>query len=186
MIKDSVSKTKDPTEETIIYYDRQGKPIYDTLKWGKLLGDKDYKVLAQKRSPNGRYFISTIWIGLDHSFLFMGKKANPNPLIFETMVFDRNDPEYEQSRSSTEAAAFADHKRMLKTYRRKLSWWLPGRHDTFIVLGSGVGGTIITGLISLALTRTFAAVHWWTLPLNIFAAILGVWSEKLAARRRKS
>jgi len=46
--------------------------------------DLDAKVVKQEVLPNG-YQVSTIWLGLDHSSPW------EEPLIFETMVFDRAD-----------------------------------------------------------------------------------------------
>jgi hypothetical protein len=105
----------------ILYYDRQGKPIYDTLKWGKLLEDKNYKIVKQEPTPGGRYWVSTVWMGIDHSFTWIEDKPNPRPIIFETMVFDQkdnNDPmaDNDMDRYSTEAEAAIGHMHMLKKW----------------------------------------------------------------------
>lgn len=60
------------------FYDRKGVLItFD--KWSKLMNCFFYKVLKQDDLKN--YFISTVWLGLEHGF-----KDN-KPIIFETVVF---------------------------------------------------------------------------------------------------
>lgn len=65
------------------FYDRQGRPI-DLFTWGGLIEDRNYQRVAE--TTIGRYWISTVWLGLDHNFWHPG---NP-PLIFETMIFDED------------------------------------------------------------------------------------------------
>lgn len=64
-----------------IWYDKQGKPI-TTFKANELLGSK-YKIVKQENVCFGLFWVSTVWLGLDHSF--GGRKK----LIFESMVFCR-------------------------------------------------------------------------------------------------
>ena len=61
------------------WYNREGRRI-STSEANALLGDFDYKVVA--RTEVGPYVVSTVWLGLDHSYRDEGP-----PLIFETMVF---------------------------------------------------------------------------------------------------
>lgn len=65
-----------------MYYDRRGLPLRDVHDWARLFGDRSYKLLAWTHLPNG-YWVSTIWLGLDHSF----SRTGP-PLIFESMAFE--------------------------------------------------------------------------------------------------
>lgn len=132
------------------WYDRQGKPLVthkleddpiafknDMAHVDKLLGDRDYKVVKQEFTPDKKYWVSTVWLGLDHSFgaLFSPEDglSNPAPVIFETMVFSgRKDSWYkmggkrhyhkkdhEQQRYTTEEEALKGHKRMMAKYTRK-------------------------------------------------------------------
>jgi hypothetical protein len=102
----------------LIYYDRKGRPISDTLAWARLFEDKSYKVLKQEMV--GPYWVSTVWLGLDHRF-----GIGP-PLIFETMVFWRGENpqpdsfEEDQERYSTEEEALTGHARIVEFYRTKL------------------------------------------------------------------
>lgn len=102
------------------YYDRQGQPL--TMdQWAKLHSDRSYTVLQQNELPPGwrtpPIYISTIWLGLDHSFGFGGP-----PLIFETGVFVSEGggtgigEELEMYRYSTEEEALAGHQRALEQF----------------------------------------------------------------------
>ncbi len=86
------------------YYDRQGNPM-DMMQWARLVGQDGYAVV-EKTLVRGRWEVSTVWIGLDHSF------GHGPPLIFETMVFDQNPggrDEHDMRRYSTEEQARAGH-----------------------------------------------------------------------------
>lgn len=68
------------------YYDRKGQPIWNTSEWADLFEDTANKrvardVLPVPGVPAGEAFVSTVWLGIDHSF------GDGPPLIFETMVF---------------------------------------------------------------------------------------------------
>lgn len=73
----------------IEYYDKEGRPLDQMSAW-QLLEDWDYKRVDS--TDVGPYWVSTVWLGLDHRFAGDGP-----PLIFETMVFlkgERDDPEH--------------------------------------------------------------------------------------------
>lgn len=91
------------------YYDRQGNPL-EMMDWAtRLTIDKR---VAETTLPNGRW-VSTVWLGLDHSFAPGGP-----PLIFETMVFPSKGDmgELDCDRYSTEAEALAGHARMVEKW----------------------------------------------------------------------
>jgi hypothetical protein len=71
----------------VTWYNRQGQPI-SMEEAGPLLADIEYKRVAETQV--GPYWVSTVWLGLDHNYWPGGP-----PLIFETMVFaiQRDDPE---------------------------------------------------------------------------------------------
>jgi hypothetical protein len=62
------------------WYDRSGNPLNNYIKIEELLLDDEYRVIDNTKI--GDATISTVWLGLDHSF-----GADPKPLIFETMIF---------------------------------------------------------------------------------------------------
>jgi hypothetical protein len=92
-----------------MHYDRLGVPI--TLRqWCDLVEDPEYKRVAS--TTVGRWWISTVWLGLDHGFL----PGMPRQ-IFETMVFDadRNVSEdWEMRRYATEDEARQGHEEMVQ------------------------------------------------------------------------
>ena len=65
-----------------MYYDVHGDPI-SLDDWGRLFEDMAYRRIEETELAfsNGHVWISTVWMGLDHSF------GNGPPLIFETMPF---------------------------------------------------------------------------------------------------
>lgn len=88
----------------MIHYDKNGDPVDDLLVWAGLFEDMEYRRVGS--TEVGDYWVSTIWLGIDHNWGFGG-----DPLIFETMVFIR-DGEYQDEymdRYSTEAQAFDGH-----------------------------------------------------------------------------
>lgn len=99
-------------------YRRDGTPYppgnKGLFEWAKDIEDNDKKRVGYKEFWWGGR-VSTVWLGLDHSFSMSSK-----PLIFETMVFPRNDyGELDMERYSTEEEAIQGHKRMV------LKWFIP-------------------------------------------------------------
>ena len=87
------------------YYDRHGNPI--TLEqWAQLFKNDEYKRVYGTviDTPGGQILVSTVWLGLDHSFW-----PDLPPLIFETMVFDEHGNAVLQDRYTTEGEAKAGH-----------------------------------------------------------------------------
>ena len=111
------------------WYDRQGN-IISTAEWGRLHDDLDYVRLGM--TEIGPYVVSTVWLGLDHSFM-----EGP-PVIFETMVFtssawnaDRSDPDRELMvdidtvRYCTEEEAYAGHEEVCLLVRATMQEEVP-------------------------------------------------------------
>lgn len=95
-------------------YDRAGLPI-DIDEWGRLREIEDYHRVGS--TDVGEYWVSTVWLGLDHNFSRHGP-----PIIFETMVFlksQRDDPDdrgladIDVVRYATEQEALAGHQAMV-------------------------------------------------------------------------
>lgn len=92
-----------------MHYDRAGTPI-SLRRWAELGQDDDYRRVAS--TTVGRWWISTVWLGLDHGFL-------PGMMrqIFETMVFDRDGAvgeDWEMRRYATEEGARRGHEEMVQ------------------------------------------------------------------------
>jgi hypothetical protein len=89
------------------YFDRKGKPITED-QWLRRFKDKDYQIIKQDHV--GDKMVSTVWLGLDHSFGDEG-----DPLIFETMIFEAGEwAEQFCRRYSREFAAIEGHAFALK------------------------------------------------------------------------
>jgi hypothetical protein len=85
------------------HYDMQGQPI-TRQQWAEsLVGDAS----RVERTAIGDVTVSTVWLGLDHSF-----DGGP-PLIFETMIFGGEHDQY-QERYSTLEEARAGHERAVE------------------------------------------------------------------------
>lgn len=102
-----------------LYYDMDGNPI-TTDEWIKLVeGPDDYKRVAKDALPGG-YKVSTVLLGLDHSF-----QGEP-PIIFESMVFGPDGGgDLDCDRYSTKAQAIVGHVNMVKKWRRNLAGLKP-------------------------------------------------------------
>ena len=86
-----------------LYYNRQGEPI-GLHEWADLMEDAEYRLVAN--TEVGPYRISTVWLGLDHSWSSI--VGGPGvPIIFETMVFGGGGEI--QQRYDTEAQARRGH-----------------------------------------------------------------------------
>jgi hypothetical protein len=83
------------------YYDREGNPL-DVREWARLFEDRDYKRV--RNTILGDINVSTVWLGIDHSY-----GAGGDPIIFETMVFGTDDEERYCVRYSTEDDAIIGH-----------------------------------------------------------------------------
>ncbi len=69
------------------FYDIDTKPFSDVLEWLRYLGVlRDSGEFKLKEDFVGKYKISTVYVGLDMGMF------NPEPLIFETMIFCEDDP----------------------------------------------------------------------------------------------
>jgi hypothetical protein len=83
-------------------------PEPDLIKWGRWFGRADRRVLRDE-FPNG-VVVSTVFLGMDHGW------GEGPPLLFETMIFGRNDDSY-QTRCSTWDEAIAMHMQALQYLR---------------------------------------------------------------------
>lgn len=96
--------------------DENGDPEHteDTLRWGSFFEDDKNRIL--KQTHVGDYFVSTVFLGIDHAF--MGGK----PILWETMIFDTTEDkmtwavgkEIYQKRYHTKAEALVGHNEALR------------------------------------------------------------------------
>jgi hypothetical protein len=89
------------------YYDKAGKPM-SMEEWAIRFEDMKYRKIGDTDVwGDGRTRVSTVWLGLDHSF------GSGPPLIFETMVFFSDGNEEMMWRYSTLRQAKAGHKNVV-------------------------------------------------------------------------
>lgn len=102
-----------------MYYGMDGQPI-SMQDFARLMNPVNKRVAEDTVELDGqKYWVSTVWLGLDHSLGFGGP-----PLIFETMVFP-GDPnsgqgswtERAMDRYATREAALIGHQRMCEAVR---------------------------------------------------------------------
>lgn len=67
-----------------MYYRRDGKPYNQMEDWARDFEVGKDRIVKQDAVNFGLFYISTVWLGLNHQFSPTGR-----PLIFETMVFCR-------------------------------------------------------------------------------------------------
>lgn len=87
----------------ILDSDKQPVEVESLQEWAQFMEDADRQVA---RTERGSISVSTIFLGLDHSF-----SPDGPPILFETMVFGGR-LDQEQRRYSTWAEAIAGHKEM--------------------------------------------------------------------------
>jgi hypothetical protein len=99
-----------------IYYSPSGEPIEDVLEWAELFErrreDMSPESWWRKHTQiSDEVAVSTVWMGIDHSFLGAGP-----PLFWETMIFGGEHDE-EQWRYSSRAAALDHHEEIAAALR---------------------------------------------------------------------
>lgn len=107
------------TGKYVLLSDHSVREELDLLAWARWFETADRIV---KQEQIGPYFVSTVFIGLDHGLL---RERNVCPLLFETMVFFRRDlpaPSGKEAldiceRCSTWAEAFDQHERIASRLR---------------------------------------------------------------------
>jgi hypothetical protein len=113
------------TGKKYMFYTPTGKGIEDTLEWAKMFEPKvvngkvtkkwsKIKFVKQEKTWMG-FFVSTVWLGLDHSFW-----PDREPLIFETMVFFRGKSDLDMDRYTTKQQAIEGHKEMVRKWSNPL------------------------------------------------------------------
>lgn len=103
-----------------LWFNRKGEPVSDDQGARSLASDRVVKQEDTVDSAGRHWFVSTIFLGIDHSF----DSAGP-PLLFETMVFGYKAPsklgnpkgidgnDRYSNRYSTEEEALAGHETAL-------------------------------------------------------------------------
>lgn len=84
--------------------DKDGNPerCEDIIKWGMWIAERNNKVVQQDHVDD--IFVSTVFLGLDHNWL-----DNGPPILFETMVFNKDRNELHCARYCTKTEAIEGH-----------------------------------------------------------------------------
>jgi len=69
-----------------LFWDRQNKPIEDTLVWARLYEDPAYRIIAVDQDAEGTPMVSTIWEGLDRAVNL--HVTDETAMIFETAYLE--------------------------------------------------------------------------------------------------
>lgn len=93
----------------ILDEDKNIIPCEDSDKWEAFIKTKK-KIIAQELIDN--LFVSTVFLGLDHSYGLYEK------ILFETMVFDENRESISCVRYSTYQEAEEGHKRAVEKIKK--------------------------------------------------------------------
>lgn len=92
--------------------DDEGNPIPcpDLIEWAKWFENSNNRQL--KKDLVGKYWVSTVFLGLDHNFL------EGEPILWETMIFseseDQNKYEGYQERYITKKEAIEGHQKAIE------------------------------------------------------------------------
>lgn len=65
-----------------LFWDRQNKPIEDTIEWARKYEDLPYRLVAVDTDGPSEPMVSTIWTGMDQSFSPWSN--DDTAMIFET------------------------------------------------------------------------------------------------------
>ena len=85
-------------------------PCKDALKWSAWFEDINKRVA---KTTVGRFWVSTVFLGLDH-----GLSGKGLPLLFETMVFDKEESIY-QKRCCTWDEAVKQHEEAVEIAKKE-------------------------------------------------------------------
>jgi len=121
-------------------------PAEDLSEWARWLETSDRVVRVF--NLNKRVSVSTVFLGIDHSF-----SVNGPPLLFETLVFG-GPLDGEMSRCATWDEAVRQHCAAVAAVMESDRWWLVLRHD-FRVLTDDID------ILSVYRRLRRAASRWW-------------------------
>lgn len=102
------------TGRRYMYFSKDGHGYDDTLTWAKHFEDRKNKIIKQENTCFGLFWVSTVWLGLDHSL-----SPTQPPLVFESMVFSRLKRSYndfDSNKYTTEKQALAGHTELVRKW----------------------------------------------------------------------
>lgn len=106
------------TSAEVQFYNRQGEAITHGEAYDMIAQNLDHVArtnITDAADLRKCYIVSTIWMGVD---IELGEY--PQPMIFQTAVFDRNHNRVADIGSATEEHAMQAHKTMVEEYTKKM------------------------------------------------------------------
>ena len=99
----------------ILNADGQPVPCRSLMEWGRWMSNKGANGGILEQTAVGEHWISTVFLGLDHSFGSEGP-----PVLWETMVFDKDRRNGgDERRYTSREAALQGHHDMVERYTPK-------------------------------------------------------------------
>lgn len=85
--------------------DEEKNPVRcdDSRKWERWMGNSENRVV-ERTNVSGKGYVSTVFLGFEHSLPYLEKNKNYIPFLFETMVFSGKFNRYSKKHSSYEEA----------------------------------------------------------------------------------
>jgi hypothetical protein len=106
-------------QEPVKYYILKEKeiiPCSDHIEWCNWIENSTNERIVNQ-TIIGEKMISTVFLGIDHSFQF--REYNRDPILFETMIFNKDGTtENFQERYSTYHEALEGHNKILKRIKK--------------------------------------------------------------------
>lgn len=111
-----------------ILVNREPVACNDTLEWGRWFEEATFtkeRIVAQ--DDIGGCFVSTVFLGLDHNFGYSDR-----PILFETMIFNGPNDQYQERCSTWEEAALMHKLAIVLTLETLPRWrWFAWKLNVF-------------------------------------------------------
>lgn len=117
----------------VYLYDPAGNPIStdnrdQALRWSELTSDPDNSRVELFSGAWGSFEVLTVYLGLNHSLIFVGGPGKTPLMMYETMIFGVEDS-YTVARYGSRAAAWHGHDVVVAAFVRAM----PGVEHTTVV-----------------------------------------------------
>ncbi len=94
--------------------------VEDMTTWGEWFNRIEARRVSYTKLGKTGYVVSTVFLGLDHNFLVTETGGNYQPIVFETMVFDKDRNEMGCFRYTTWIEAIQGHETVVEQFAQKL------------------------------------------------------------------
>jgi len=94
--------------------------VGDMTTWGEFFETIENRRVSYTKLAKTGYIVSTVFLGLDHNFSVTETGGDYQPLVFETMVFDKDRDEKGCFRYNTWSQAIQGHETVVEQFAQKL------------------------------------------------------------------